>query len=100
MHYLGSNMPANDLGWLLQDRSFELIAIAATLTLHLGALAATIARIRANTNVHGAGGKRPAILVGGELFGIVPDLHAAVGADAGAADAVAAVAAARRLSGR
>jgi len=96
VHYLGSNMPANDLDWLFQDRSFDLVAISAMLTLHLGTLAATVARVRAIAAA-APGANRPAILVGGQPFAIVPDLHAVLGADAGAADAEGAVAAARRL---
>lgn len=96
VHYLGGNMPANDLDWLFQDRAFDLVAISATLTLHLGALTSTVARVRANAASRAAG-KGPAILVGGQPFAIVPDLHTVVGADAGAADAEGAVAAARRL---
>lgn len=95
VHHLGSNMPAADLEWLLQDRSFPVVAIAATLILHLGTLTTTIGTIRRIAAANGT--KAPAVLVGGEPFGLVPDLHALVGADAGAADAEAAVAAAVRL---
>lgn len=97
VHHLGPNLPAADLDWLLVDRAFDLVAISATLVLHLGALATTIARLRRVVADGGNGGHGPRILVGGEPFALVPDLFAAVGADAGAADAAGAVAAARRL---
>ncbi len=92
VHNLGSNMPAGDVEWLLQDRAFDLIAISATLTLQLGSLVTTIARIRS-----GGPPRRVPILVGGEPFGVAEDLWSVVGADAGALDAAGAVAAARRL---
>lgn len=98
VHHLGSNMPSTDLEWLLQDRAFDVIAISATLTLHLGALVTAVARIRGCAPATGA--KRPRVLVGGEPFALVPDLFAVVGADAGAGDAEGAVAAVRRLLAR
>lgn len=92
VHHLGSNLPPTELGQLLRDRSFDLAAIAAPMTLHLHALAETVAQLRSTPT-----GSRIPILVGGEPFAIVPDLHLLVGADAAAVDAESAVLAAARL---
>lgn len=91
---LGANMPADDLAWALADRRVDLVALSATLVLHVHAAASTVAHLRlAQQQV-----ALPApILVGGEPFRIVPDLHTLIGADAAAHDAASAVAAARRL---
>lgn len=91
---LGANMPADDLAWALADRRVDLVALSATLVLHVHAAASTVAHLRmAQQQV-----ARPApILVGGEPFRIVPDLHTCIGADAAAHDAAGAVAAARQL---
>ncbi len=89
---LGADTPASDLDWLLQDRTFDLIALSASLLLHLGNAEATIARLR-----HRLGQDCPPILVGGTPFRIVPDLARQIGADDWAADAATAVATAERL---
>ncbi|MEY4675126.1 MAG: hypothetical protein RL148_2910 [Planctomycetota bacterium] len=89
---LGANMPAEDLEWTLADRSFDLVALSATMAIHVGAAARTIAQLRAIL-----GTRCPPVLVGGEPFRVVPDLHTCIGADASAADAVSAVAAGQRL---
>lgn len=94
VHHLGPNLPAGDLEWAFADRRVDLVAISATMALHLHALAGTIDVLRRVTR-----GRVP-ILVGGEPFGLVRDLHLLVGADASAADAEGAVAAARQLLGR
>lgn len=74
---LGADMPGSDLGWLLSDRKVDLIAIGATLALHVGAVRSTIALLRAApTDAHAP------ILVGGGPFAVVPDLWRIVGADA------------------
>ncbi len=88
---LGANMPASDLEWAFTDRRIDLVAISATLNLHLHALRGTIETVRRIT-----GGRVP-VLVGGEPFRVVADLGALVGADAVAVDAAAAVDAARAL---
>ncbi|MBX3464981.1 MAG: cobalamin-dependent protein [Planctomycetes bacterium] len=93
VHHLGGNMPPGELDLLLADQRVDLIAVSATMALHLHALAQTIDHLRQAE----AGGRRRPILVGGEPFRVVPDLHALLGADAAATDADGAVAAARRL---
>lgn len=96
VHNLGGNLPAAELDLVLQHQRVDLIAIAATLLLHLGAVAAAIVHVRSLP----LGAARCPILVGGDSFRIVPDLHEVLGADAGAYDAAGAVAAANRLLGR
>lgn len=89
VHELGANMPAADIAWALHDRRVDLLAVSATLTLHLHTLVDLIAAVRAARPVP--------VLVGGEPFRVVPDLHRLVGADAAATDAATAVTAARSL---
>lgn len=95
VHHLGCNLPAAELELVLEHQRVDLVAIAATLTLHLGTVASAIAHLRTLPRAHGV-----PVLVGGEPFRIVPDLHTRIGADAAAGDASGAVAAARRLSFR
>lgn len=88
---LGSNMPVEDLAWALTDRPVQLLAMSASMTLHVSAAANAVARLRSAVTAC------PPILVGGEPFQVVPDLHQCIGADASAVDAAGAVAAGRRL---
>jgi methanogenic corrinoid protein MtbC1 len=92
---LGADMPGSDLGWLLTDRKVDLVAIGATLALHVGAVRSTIALLRAAP----AEAQAP-ILVGGGPFAVVPDLWRIVGADAVANDPTAAVRRAGELLAR
>jgi methanogenic corrinoid protein MtbC1 len=92
--HLGGNLPAADLEWAFTDRRIDLVAMSATMTLHLHELAGSIATLRRFT--HG----RVPVLVGGDPFRLVEDLGARVGADAAAGDAKGAVEMARRLLGR
>lgn len=88
---LGADMPAADFEWLLQDRRVDVVALGATLVLHVRSARTTIERLR------GLGAACPAILVGGMPFTLVPDLHAVIGADAAAGDPAAAVRAVETL---
>ncbi|MBM4063341.1 MAG: hypothetical protein FJ265_19915 [Planctomycetes bacterium] len=92
VHHLGANMPAGDLEWAFTDRAVDLVALSASMALHLPALVATIQEVRRIT-----GGKVP-VLAGGPPFAVVPDLGAVVGADGAASDAAGAVAEAQRLT--
>lgn len=93
---LGANMPASDMEWALADRPVDLIALSVTLALHVHAAADMVAHVRMAQQKLA----RPApILVGGDVFRRVPDLHTRIGADAAAFDAAGAVQAARRLLG-
>jgi methanogenic corrinoid protein MtbC1 len=78
---LGADMPAFDFEWMLQDRKVDLIALGATLVLHVGTARTTIAQLRA-----ALGHRCPPILVGGGPFAVVDDLWRLVGADAAAND--------------
>jgi methanogenic corrinoid protein MtbC1 len=78
----------------MQDRDYAVIAISATLTLHVHAAATLIQHLR---QVQRDKERWTPILVGGEPFRLVPDLHRRIGADAAATDAEGAVAAVRRL---
>lgn len=89
---LGADMPGTDLEWTLSDRSVDLVALSATLVLHVGAAEATIAQLR-----QGLGKRCPPILVGGQPFTVVPDLWTIIGADGCASDARTAVAVGERL---
>ncbi|MBL8722737.1 MAG: cobalamin B12-binding domain-containing protein [Planctomycetes bacterium] len=91
VRHFGPNLPASDLEWLFADRRVDLVALSATMALHLPALAATVAEVRRIT-----AGKVP-VLVGGEPFRLASDLVQLVGADAGAVDAAGAVSAALAL---
>jgi MerR family transcriptional regulator, light-induced transcriptional regulator len=92
---LGANLPATDIAWALTDRRPDLVAMSATMVMHLPALGESIRSVQRTTS---ADGQRPVpILCGGEPFRIVPDLHRLLGADACATDAESAVAAAQRL---
>jgi methanogenic corrinoid protein MtbC1 len=91
VRHFGPNLPASDLEWLFADRRVDLVALSATMALHVPALAATVAEVRRIT-----AGQVP-VLVGGEPFRLVPDLAQLVGADAAAVDAAGAVAAAAAL---
>ncbi|HEX5053046.1 MAG TPA: cobalamin-dependent protein [Planctomycetota bacterium] len=97
VRHLGGNMPTSDLEWALQDRPVDLIAISAVMTLHLPALIEAVAQVRRIAGANGANGRTLPVLVGGPPFGLVPDLHEVVGADAAAVDARSAVLEARRL---
>jgi methanogenic corrinoid protein MtbC1 len=92
---LGADMPGSDLAWLLSDRKVDLVAIGATLALHVGAARSAIATLRALP----AEAQAP-ILVGGGPFAVVPDLWRVVGADAVANDPSAAVRRAEELLAR
>jgi MerR family transcriptional regulator, light-induced transcriptional regulator len=92
---LGADMPASDLDWLLADRKVDLIAIGATLALHVGTARSTIALLRAApAETHAP------ILVGGGPFAVVPDLWRIVGADAVANEPEQAVRCAEKLLAR
>jgi methanogenic corrinoid protein MtbC1 len=84
---LGADMPSSDFAWLLQDRQVDLIALGATLVLHIGSARQTIASLRVEL-----GSACPPILVGGMPFTVVADLHEVIGADAVATDPAMAVA--------
>ena len=91
---LGADLPASDLPWALSGRQCDLLAVSATMLLHLGQ-ARSVVDVR-NTQLGGS----PPILLGGSPFAKVPDLHVRLGAEAGAGDADSAVQCALRLTKR
>jgi len=91
---LGANMPPDDLELVFADHPADLVAISASMALQLHAVVETVAAVRRAT----AGRAVPVpVLVGGEPFRIVGDLHRLVGADASAVDGASAVRAAWSL---
>ncbi|MEQ1633725.1 MAG: cobalamin-dependent protein [Planctomycetota bacterium] len=88
---LGADLPASDVSWAIAHRQCDLLAVSATMLLHLGQARALV--LMRNKDLGG----KPPILLGGEPFARLPDLHVRLGAEAGAGDAEAAVAAALRL---
>jgi len=91
--YLGANLPANGLAQIVASRKLDAIAISATMTFHMPAVRDLIGVLRATP-----AGEGIPVLVGGYPFNIASRLWSRVGADAGASDAQAAVAAANDLA--
>jgi methanogenic corrinoid protein MtbC1 len=91
---LGADLPASDVPWALSGRQCDLLAVSATMLLHLGQ-ARNVVEMR-NKQLGGS----PPILLGGSPFAKVPDLHVRLGAEAGAGDADTAVQCALRLTKR
>lgn len=90
--HLGADTPGDHLLQLLRDPGVDLVAVGATLSLHLRNVARFVERVRADREFD-----RVPILVGGAPFRVVPDLWRAVGADGMAASAAEAVALGARL---
>lgn len=86
--YLGANTPISGILQQVAERAPQVLAISATMTFHIHAVADLIAATR-------AAGNAPRILVGGGAFNSVPGLWKDVGADGYAADAGDAVLVAR-----
>jgi methanogenic corrinoid protein MtbC1 len=84
-YYLGANTPISGLLQQVAERAPQVLAISATMSFHLHAVADLIAATR-------AAGNAPRILVGGGPFNSMPSLWKDVGADGYAADAADAVA--------
>jgi hypothetical protein len=91
---LGADLPASDVPWALSGRQCDLLAVSATMLLHLGQARAVVDMRNAQL------GGKPPILLGGAPFAKVADLHARLGAEGGAGDAQSAVRHARRLTAR
>jgi methanogenic corrinoid protein MtbC1 len=82
---LGANTPISGILQQVAERAPQVLAISATMTFHIHAVADLITATR-------AAGNAPRILVGGGAFNSVPGLWKDVGADGYAADAADAVA--------
>lgn len=92
--YLGANTPAPAILKALEDRRAGVLAVSATLTSHVRAVADLIAAVRSSPV-----GERVRILVGGYPFNVEPDLWRQIGADAVAGNAQDAVLTAGKLVG-
>jgi methanogenic corrinoid protein MtbC1 len=91
-YYVGANTPTESVLRALEDREAEILAISATMTFHVSAVADLIARVRT-----GEAGEAVQILVGGYPFNLSPDLWRNIGAHGYAPDAQEAVAIAMRM---
>lgn len=91
-YYLGANSPTPAILRALAERKADVLAVSATMTFHVRAVAELIAAVRASEALGGV-----KVLVGGYPFNVEPGLWGRVGADAYAADAAEAVSAVSRL---
>lgn len=85
-YYIGANTPTNGLVSAAADNRADAVAISATMSFHVPAVAEAVAALRSSNFV-----RPPAILVGGYPFKVDPDLWQTIGADGYAADATSAV---------
>ena len=91
-YYLGANVPLDSIIDAVTERRANVLAISATMSYHVSAVADVIRAIRQN------GGHRAIrLLVGGYPFRVDPELWRSVGADGFAVDASEAVTIANRL---
>ena len=89
--YLGANTPPDSIIQTVQKREAEVLAVSATMTMHVSRVADLIAAVRDSTV------REVKILTGGYPFNRVPDLWQQVGADGYAPNAEAAIARAEQL---
>jgi methanogenic corrinoid protein MtbC1 len=94
-YYLGANVPASSVVQTVVQYQATVLAISATITYHVRAVAALIAAVRRSPECSGV-----KILVGGYPFKIAPDLWRMIGADGSANDAQEAIALGNRLTGQ
>jgi methanogenic corrinoid protein MtbC1 len=92
-YYMGANTPAEAILRAIDDRRPDVLAISATMTFYVSAVAELVALVRERPGARGG----PRILVGGYPFLLAPDLWRQIGADGSARDAQDAVATANRL---
>lgn len=91
--YLGASMPTPSLLQTLAQRRADVLAVSATLTSHVRAVAELIRAVRGSE-----AGEQVKIMVGGYPFNVAPELWQLVGADASARNAEDAIATARQLA--
>ena len=91
--YLGANAPTASVLELLGEREADVLAVSATITPHVRAVASLIDAVRSSEV-----GRSIKIIVGGYPFNSAPDLWQRVGADASARDALESVAVANQLT--
>jgi methanogenic corrinoid protein MtbC1 len=85
-YYVGATTPTTSILRTLADRKADVLAISATMTFHVRAVAQLIAEVRASKACGGVH-----ILVGGYPFNVSPDLWRQVNASGYASDAQQAV---------
>lgn len=90
VHYLGTNTPTEAILQILADRRASVLALSATMTFHVRAVAKLIEAVRATPTLAGV-----KILVGGYPFKLSPELWRKIGADGCGRDAREAVELAR-----
>ena len=93
-HYLGSNMPPDDMVRFALSFEPDLICLSVTLPLHLSALHDTVEKLRANTKL-----KQTKILVGGQAFSTDSSLYSQFAVDGHANEAASALDVGRQLVG-
>lgn len=93
--YLGVNTPTANVVKALRDRDADVLAISATLSLNVDAVANMIRHVRSATTENGW--KRIKIVAGGQAFNLNPDMWKRVDADGYAANADEAVELVSRL---
>jgi methanogenic corrinoid protein MtbC1 len=93
-YYLGANVPLEGIIDSVTERRANLLAISATMSYHVSAVADVVRAVRQSS-----GGRAIRILVGGYPFRVDPELWRIVGADGFALDASQAVTLANRLLG-
>jgi methanogenic corrinoid protein MtbC1 len=92
-YYLGANTPAESIIISVLEHGADVLAISATLTAHLGAVADLIALIRSHEPAMSV-----KIMVGGYPFNHSADLWRGMGADGCASDAQEAIRVAKGLA--
>jgi methanogenic corrinoid protein MtbC1 len=85
-HYLGANVPTPAVVQTVVELQAQVLAISATITYHVRAVAGLIVAMR---RAPGCAGVK--ILVGGHPFNVAPDLWRDIGADGSARDAQGAI---------
>ena len=93
-YYLGANVPLEGIIDSVTERGANVLAISATMSYHVSAVADVIRAVRQSS-----GHRAIRILVGGYPFRVDPELWRSVGADGFAVDAPEAVTLASRLLG-
>lgn len=91
-YYLGANTPPESIVETVETRQADVLAISATMTFHVGAVANLIEQVR-DTEA----GRQAKILVGGYPFNVSSVLWERLGADASAPNAQEAIVVADRL---
>ena len=92
--YLGANTPAADIVKTLVAHRADALALSATITFHIQAVAHVIAEVRSSEIC-----KDVKVVVGGYPFNVAPDLWKKIGADGYAVDALSALSVVNTLLG-